>query len=66
VPVHRADQECAVRQREVRRGRLAPRSGPAVPLQELRGERAGQRPGRLAPVGLAPDLDAARVPFRLP
>jgi hypothetical protein len=37
-----------------------------VPLEELRGERVGQRPGCRAPVGLAPDLDAARVPFRLP
>ena len=47
--VHRADKERAVRQREVRRGRLAPGSGPAVPLEELHGERVGQRPGRLAP-----------------
>jgi hypothetical protein len=37
-----------------------------VPLEELCGERVRQRPGGVAPVGLAPDLDAARVPFRLP
>jgi hypothetical protein len=66
VAIHRADEECAVRQFEVRRGRLAPGSGTAVPFQELCRERVGQRPRRLAAVGLAPDLDPARVPFRLP
>jgi hypothetical protein len=64
--VHRGDQERALRRREIRRGWLAPGSGPAVPLEELCGERVRQRPGGVAPVGLAPDLDAARVPFRLP